>query len=332
MKKYLAITMMLLACSLLFVACNKQEEEDDNQVHDIQFGEKTDMGEEEDMESIFEFLGDIRLPDITLDNPEEIHYVFKKKHIQENDPTYSLGLIYDKEVSEDVNNLVDVEISNHEEALDSNYKENLLRETIMDGKEVSIWEPHENVISVTFEDNGLHYYLRFQLGNFGAVSEDDAELVKIIDKETELHDEMHKQLTQSFEEKFILPSYFTTDLDLYEAYISRGGLGFHYTKDYDPDNNKEKVPHLTYSISSGDLSWIERDDVEHYEDIVLPSGREAFMTQDDRAEGFPHNGANKIYTTDDERVFHLRAYNIKEVEQKEEAQNLIKVMDSIDEK
>lgn len=41
---------------------------------------------------------------------------------------------------------------------------------------------------------------------------------------------------------------------------------------------------------------------------------------------------NKIYLTDDERIFRLMAYNIKEVEQKEEAQNLIKVMDSINEK
>lgn len=93
----------------MLIACNKQEkEEDKNQIHDVQFGQKTNMGEEEDIESIFEFLKDIQLPNITLDHPEEIHYVFKKKHIRENDPTYSLELIYDKEVSEDVENLVEL--------------------------------------------------------------------------------------------------------------------------------------------------------------------------------------------------------------------------------
>src|SRR5699024_1494208 len=136
----------------------EQDSEDAEEEVDITFGEKMDVGEEETIEEIFEFLGSIKLPSFSLDNPEELHYMFDKKFtFSDDDPTFFAHLTYDDGASGDLLAETHLYISNHEDKLDYGEMLDTEEETLSNGVEVTIGKYDTEFITTIFEEDGIYY-------------------------------------------------------------------------------------------------------------------------------------------------------------------------------
>jgi|SRR5699024_3671768 len=333
-KKHMWKTTILLVSILLFTACSNEakEEAKKEEIKQIQFGKKVNMGEKESIESVFEFFEDVPLPQLNENNPDDIFYRFLKRDIDKADPTYMLELSYDKKDFDFLERSVRMYISNQEDATMFNDLEFVRNKSLLDEKEVEIRKSENDVVMVAFAEGGLHYVLEFHPLDEGYVTSVTKEIIESIEPDAELKERINQELRQSVEDNFTLPSYFAKDVVLYTLSMSKGSIDLHYQKDM-KDTEWKILPHfrISHTTTEDHSNWSEEEGGPKFQEIELPSSREAYMTQDSEGPFFyPYDDSKTIGVIEEERHFYVEAYNIEEAEYGADPVHLIKVVDSIE--
>lgn len=238
-----------------------------------------DLGEEETIEEIFEFLGSVKLPSFSLDNPEELTYMFDKNYIfGDDDPIFFAHLTYDEGASGDLLADTHLYISNHEDKSDYGEMLDTEQETLSNGVEVTIGKFDTEFITTLFEEDGIYYRFEVLSEDRDAASDNLIEVMEAMDEKNDLYEKMNNEMKKSVDEYFIMPPYFATNLDLNMVSIDEVGMSFSYKNSFTTDNGEDVGSQINYSLTNEwDSSFQDFEDEDITKEKELPSGREAHI-------------------------------------------------------
>ncbi|GAA0433588.1 hypothetical protein GCM10008983_07750 [Lentibacillus halophilus] len=343
MKQHMRGMIILLVCSFIFVSCSNeketgssaenQTEKTDNQgsevteekAEDISFGEKKDLGEKENVDSIFAFLDQLKLPNMTLDSEEDFNYLFSKSFISTKDePMYLLHLTYNDGASNDLLAETHLYISNNTKRIDYGDVYDKETETLSSGTEVTIGKYDTEFITTLFEEDGIYYRFEVVSEDREAVKEYLIGIMEEMEKKNDLYEKMHTELENTVNEYFIMPNYFANNLNLESMNMADEAISFRYEEDFITDNDEEVDSQLIYFTSNeSDPAFENFHDEDISEDIELPSGRKAKKIVEEDRE-------NSIYLEENDVHIKFTGRRIERPLDNEGADELIKIIDSME--
>lgn len=331
MKK-IATLVFILMMTFLLIACGsdednskdeeekKQEDTEDNTKEDITFGDKEDLGEEENIEDLLSFLDEMKFPDIEFEDDELILYTEKKK-IKQDEPSYRMEITYSGKLGDNHTRIRIVAFNDEkdfESLLPSEPEET---ETLSDGREVMM-EVSSNAKAAYVEDDGLFYVFSTSKENDVMPKDTFLDAIEGMEKKNHLYDRSKERMAQSVEDYFEMPEKFPTNIKLSNVEINDNTVRFGYSNKYHTEDGEEVTSRLTYGVSE-DLYGDTTED--RYDEIELPSGREAFS--------MPEEDENKdiIILKENGLEYFTGAKDLERPQDSEEMENIIEIIDSVKE-
>lgn len=324
MKRALGIIIFVIGAIYISISSSKEIVEVKNEK--IEFGEVMNFNEEEEnLNAMMNFIEEIAFLNMEIDKEGLQFNLIRSNYINEEQ---RYQLYFNKLLDEETGIRFSMAVSNDGDT--TTYKEAKEnpsdKYTAKDGMTIYFVESESGFRVAYFECDDLFYKVSATMIDDDTLSwEDFARKIEGMGKENKVAQTVKAQLSENINKHFIMPQYFTNDMDLTNVHLTRDSLQMSYQKRHAASGNIKDVAtsRITYVVS-GKPHEVNKSE---FKNNILANGREVDMAVAYEATRYNHQ--NVILFDEDDLYYSIITSNIEQPYNNTNPEHLKKIAESI---
>lgn len=326
LKKTLFIVIALIAIGIFMVFFNGKGESGGGDLSpDIHFSEEVTFNKvEENMDDMLASLDKILFLDMKRDK-ERSWYSLNRGSITLDEPSFHL--VVDHLIDENSETTYTLDVTSVDSIVESKIEETEKEFTTSDGITVHLAED-ANFKQAYFQSDGLSYTVRAHLPDDATLTWDTfKDNIENMSTDSPLANSVKDELTKKSEENFIMPGYFTDDMNLNDVTIENTGIEVSYRGAFEVSGPKNEITSIiTYGVSDEPYRY----DEEESKEVDLSNGQgDLFLGYDYPVESSSSYHQNVLFFEKDNFHFKVHTTNIENPINNTETKQLLKIANSI---
>jgi len=326
LKRILFIVIALIAIGIFMVFFNGKGGDGGGDLSpNINFSEGVTFNEvEETMDDMLASLDNILFVDMKRDE-ERTWYFLNRGSIMLGEPSFHLTV--DHLIDKNSEATYTLDVTSVDSIVEGKIEEAEEEFTTSDGTTVYLAED-ANFKHAYFQSEGFYYTVNAQLPDDSTLSwETFKDNIENMSTDNPLADSVKDELTKKSEENFIMPGYFTNDMDLNDVKIENTGIEVEYRGTFEVSGAKSEITSIiTYGVS--DESY--RYDEEESKEVDLSNGKgDLILAYDYPVESSSSYHQNVLFFEKDNLYFKVHTTNIENPINNTETEQLLKIANSI---
>ena len=291
----------------------------------IHFSEEVTFNKvEENLDDMLTSLNNILFLDMERDK-ERSWYLLKRGSITLGEPSFLF--VVDHLIDEDSKATYTMEVTSMDSIVEGKIEEAEKEFTTSDGTTVYLAED-DNFKHAYFQSEGLTYTVMAHLPDDETHTwETFKDNIENMSTDSPLANSVKDTLTKKSEENFIMPGYFTDDMDLNEVKIENTGIEVSYRGTFEVSGVRNEITStITYGVSDEPYRY----DEEESKEVDLSNGKgDLILGYDYPVESSSSYHINVLFFEKDNFHYKVHTSNIENPINNTETEQLLKIANSI---